>query len=69
MEKELALLQQQLKAVNQSVGGLAMALALVLTPEQRTQLANNLAALAKNAEAQGNAMLESAFIDLHNVVR
>lgn len=49
-------------------GALAMCIARVLTPEQRLQLAKELADLAKNAEKHGNEHLETMLIDLYNAV-
>jgi hypothetical protein len=52
-----------------SVGALVMVLARQLTPEQREGMATDLAALAKNAERNGDTTLETLLIDMHRAIR
>lgn len=58
-----------LNAMVSSVGALAMVLARQLTPEQREGMATDLAALAKNAERDGDTTLETLLIDMHRAIR
>ena len=60
---------QTLNAMVASVGALAMVFARQLTPEQRAAMATDLAALAENAQKNGDATLETLLIDMHNAIR
>ena len=58
-----------LNAMVSATGALAMAVARQLTPEQRLGMATDLAALAKNAEANGDTPLETMLIDMYRAIR
>jgi dihydroxyacid dehydratase/phosphogluconate dehydratase len=52
-----------------ALGATVMAIAATLPPEQKKLLADNLAALAANAERRGDTALETALIDLQRAAR
>lgn len=58
-----------LNAMNDAMGAVVMCLARQLTPEQRLGFANDLATLARAAEANGHTALEMLLIDLQNAAR
>lgn len=58
-----------LNAIVNAQGALAMCIARVLDPYQREELAKGLAAIAGQAEKNGDATLETLLIDMHRAIR
>lgn len=58
-----------MNAVIRAQGALAMCIARALTPEQRNQIATDLAAIAGQAEKNGGTTLETLLIDMHRAIR
>lgn len=58
-----------MNALVNAQGAFAMCLARVLTPEQREELASGLAAIAGQAEKNGDTTLETLLIDMHRAIR
>lgn len=58
-----------MNAVISAQGALAMCIARALTPEQRSQIATDLAAIAAHAEKAGDTTLETLLIDMHRAIR
>jgi hypothetical protein len=58
-----------MNALIKAQGALAMCLARVMTTEQRAELAIGLAAIAAQAEQQGDTTLETLLMDLHAAIR
>jgi len=52
-----------------AIGGLTMAIADVLTPEQKEKVADNLSRLASAAERTGDKHLQTLLTDLHRAAR
>ncbi len=56
-------------AIVSSIGALAMVLMRRMTPEQRAEAADEIAALARHAEKGGDTLLETMLIDMHRAIR
>ena len=59
---------ETLNAIVSAMGALAMSVAHVLEPQQRAQMAAAIAAIAGQAEAQGNTTLETLLLDMHRAI-
>jgi hypothetical protein len=57
---------ETMNAVINSIAAVVFATVRRLPPEQQKAFADDLARLAKNAERQGHATLETLLIDLHS---
>lgn len=57
-----------MNAIVSAMGAFAMAVARNVSPAQRAGMADDLAALAKNAEKQGDTTLETLLIDMHRSI-
>jgi len=58
-----------MNAVINAQGALAMCIARALTPAQREQIATDLAAIAGQAEKNGDTTLETLLIDMYRAMR
>lgn len=58
-----------MNALFSALGCVVMSITAAMTPEQRAQVAANLARLAMNAERMGDPLLEMALIDLQRAAR
>ncbi|MGI9218107.1 MAG: hypothetical protein ACR2JA_14045 [Hydrogenophaga sp.] len=66
MEQKPIPVDQAAQALHEALGAVLIALCDTMPFEQKDKFAHNLARLARNAEAQGNTILETVLIDLHN---
>lgn len=57
-----------MNALVKAFGAFAMTVARNVRPEQRAGMAEDLATLAKEAEKQGDATLETLLIDIHRSI-
>lgn len=60
---------EAINAQHDALAAVVMALADTMPAEQKARFANNLARLARNAEAKGLRTLETMLIDLFNAAR
>lgn len=60
---------QAMNAQHDALAAVVMALADTMPAEQKARFADNLARLARNAEAKGMQTLETMLIDLFNAAR
>lgn len=58
-----------INAQHDALAAVVIALADTMPPEQKARFADNLARLARNAEANGQPHLETMLIDLFNAAR
>lgn len=69
METNPGVNAETLNAIVSAMGAIVMCAARQMPPAQRDTFANELAALAKTAEKNGDATLEALLIDLHRAAR
>ena len=58
-----------MNALIRAQGALALCIARVLTPEQRSEMAIGLAAIATQAKKVGDTTQETILIDMHRAIR
>lgn len=66
MEQRSIPIDEGLQALHEALGAVLIALCDTMPMEQQEAFAENLARLAKNAEAKGKTVLQTVLIDLHN---
>lgn len=69
MNQHLDFNAETINAITNAMGALAMCAARQMTTEQREGFANDLTALAKLAERNGDVTLETILIDLQRAAR
>ena len=67
--KGLTLDSKTVNAMTAAMGAIVMCITASLSPEQRAGIASNLARLAAQAERNGDTVLETLLIDLHQAAR